>query len=236
MKAGIIYMATSPSGKSYIGQTVQKLNRRKMRHYNRSMLLKKDGSFLYTFKFPNALRKYQKQDWIWKVLLDNIPQHCLSLLEKWYINEIDTYNNGYNSTLGGEDNPMNYKIFRDKVSNANKGRKRTREQKLKISGENSHRYGKPSYTRGIPHTDETKRKISKSNKGKIFTPDHKEKISKTRKRNREIHPSSKLNMKIANEIRAKYSTGKYTYKNLAKEYDINKSSINAILNYKRWVK
>jgi len=54
--------------------------------------------------------------------------------------------NGYNLTHGGEDNPMNYQKYRDKISKAN-------------SGELNPFFGKK-------HTDEYKRKSSESRKGK----------------------------------------------------------------------
>lgn len=36
------------------------------------------------------------------------------------------------------------------------------------------------------------------------------------------------------EIRAKYSTGQYTHRQLAKEYGVNHTTIGDIINYKIW--
>jgi hypothetical protein len=46
--------------------------------------------------------------------------------------------------------------------------------------------------------------------------------------------NTKINMEIANEIRELYSTGSYTYRSLAKKYDIGKTEIGYIIKNKRW--
>ena len=52
-KTGIIYIATNiKNGKSYIGQTISKLNKRVSRHYK--------SSKTHSYKFANALKKYKK--------------------------------------------------------------------------------------------------------------------------------------------------------------------------------
>lgn len=45
---------------------------------------------------------------------------------------------------------------------------------------------------------------------------------------------SKLNNVQVLEIREKYSTGKYTYQELADEYNVHKSTIELIINRKLW--
>lgn len=92
--AGIIYKATNvKNGKCYIGQTIRSLNARISSHYNECKRR--------TNKFANALKKYNKEDWEWKIVCNAPPQH-LNILERLYIYLFDTYDNGYNSTLGGE--------------------------------------------------------------------------------------------------------------------------------------
>lgn len=46
--------------------------------------------------------------------------------------------------------------------------------------------------------------------------------------------NSKLSLEIANEIRLFYSTGNYTYKNLAKIFDVNEYTIGDIINHRSW--
>ncbi len=65
-KFGIIYIATSPSGKSYIGQTVQALCNRKTGHA-------KDAEN-YTYAFANAIRKYGINGFNWDTLYYDIPR------------------------------------------------------------------------------------------------------------------------------------------------------------------
>jgi len=93
-------MATSPSGKSYIGQTVQTLDKRIKKHYIRASNC--------TYAFANALNKYPRESWKWNVLYDNISRIYLDNMEIWCVSNYNTYyGKGYNSTLGGDDNPTN---------------------------------------------------------------------------------------------------------------------------------
>ena len=92
-KSGI-YMWTSPSGKSYIGQSVDLVKR-----YNNfiSNCINYGGE-----KINRARKKYNnKRYWKYKVL-----EYCdlskLNEREIYYIALYDTYHNGYNSSLGGE--------------------------------------------------------------------------------------------------------------------------------------
>ena len=92
---GVIYAAINLiTGKIYIGQTVRKFNIRISRHFS-------DSKF-YDSKFPRALKKYSKNDWEWKILYNNAPREYLSAMERWVVANYDTYNCGYNSTIGGE--------------------------------------------------------------------------------------------------------------------------------------
>lgn len=91
----IIYKATSPSGKSYIGLTCQGLDKRKYDHYYSALKLKQDS------KFYRALRKYPEQ-MIWNVLKTGLSCDLARKYEMYYIKKMNTYNNGYNSTFGGE--------------------------------------------------------------------------------------------------------------------------------------
>ena len=61
---GIIYKATSPSGKVYIGQTIKTLKKRKIEHFSRAF----NKNNLYNTKFYYAIRKYGKYAFSWKIL------------------------------------------------------------------------------------------------------------------------------------------------------------------------
>ena len=153
----IIYMAKNLiNGKSYIGQTTRKLRERIIHHYSCSKYR--------NYHFSRALRKYNKRDWQWSILYDNIPHGQLSNMEIWCIAIYDTYDNGYNSTHGGEESPMKNPETRRKLSMANKG--------------------KTTWMKGKKHTDEAKRKMSESKKGKPKPPrtaEHKRKLSEVQR-------------------------------------------------------
>ena len=97
-KTGIIYKATSPSGKVYIGQTIQKMSGRRNKHY--SDAFNKQGS-LYHSKFSRAIRKYGKENFIWNIMYSNIPISHINSMEVVIIELYNSYYSGYNSTYGG---------------------------------------------------------------------------------------------------------------------------------------
>lgn len=94
---GIIYRAYNKiSGKSYIGQTINTLEVRRSAHFRTAKNCKKK-----LCHFQNALNKYNKEDWDWSIIEDNIDQHDLNEKEMYYIKLYDTYPNGYNGNYGG---------------------------------------------------------------------------------------------------------------------------------------
>ena len=180
-KIGIIYKATSPSGKVYIGQTIITLSRRKIKHYYRAFNKNDAG---YNYKISCAIRKYGDSiEWI--VLHHNIFINNLNKLEIEEIKKHNSFNSGYNLSLGG----------------------------------------KGSIGRIV--SKETCEKISKANEGKKHS-------DKTRKKMSESSARAKLNLKIAQEIRMKYTTGKYSHRQLAKEYGVSHKIIGNVVNHISW--
>lgn len=97
---GLIYMKTSPSGKSYIGQTIQEEN---MRWYQHIYDATTQGSHFHNTPFARAIRKYGKENFITTILEANIPIEELNQKEKYYIQQYNTVApNGYNATNGGD--------------------------------------------------------------------------------------------------------------------------------------
>lgn len=99
-KVGLIYMYTSPSGKKYIGQTINEKSR-KWDHKNRTS--KKDT------KFGAAIRKYGFENLDYTIIIKFQPtfdkiklKRVLNKLEERYILLYDSRNNGYNLTTGGD--------------------------------------------------------------------------------------------------------------------------------------
>lgn len=108
LRTGIIYKWTSPSGKSYIGQTI---NQR--RRYKDFFRLTKSYA---GFKIDNARKKYGPENFTYEVLFMeqsyNVKELC-KLLDKKEIEFIKFYNsveNGYNLTYGGQDGYNKTKI------------------------------------------------------------------------------------------------------------------------------
>ena len=92
---GIVYKATSPSGKIYIGITITSLKER-IRIHLRSL---KKGS---RTPFHDAIRKYNAKNICWEIIDRANDWKELCELEKKYIALYDSFKNGYNLTLGGE--------------------------------------------------------------------------------------------------------------------------------------
>jgi hypothetical protein len=55
----------------------------------------------YRNKFQEAIREYGENDFFVTILAKDVPQDKMHELEKEFIEEYDTYSNGYNSNAGG---------------------------------------------------------------------------------------------------------------------------------------
>lgn len=90
---GQIYKHTSPSGKSYIGQT----NRTWQLRAGKDPIKGYHGST----KFKNAIRKYGWENFTHEILEEDITDSDeLDRLEKFWIETLNTVKNGYNSLAG----------------------------------------------------------------------------------------------------------------------------------------
>ena len=195
MRKGIIYVYFNRAKyekegieKYYVGQTVRTAKKR----------AGKDGSGYGALdencnnKFARGIRK-----WGWDAfecrVLEEVYEEDLDELEKFYIEQFDSYENGYNMTRGGEGatgrNPFANKTEEErkeifskigkKVAIKNRGQKRTLEQKQRMSiaqkGKKMPEEAKkklrdinlgeknPNY--GLKRSFETRKKISESKKG-----------------------------------------------------------------------
>lgn len=177
-------MLTSPSGKSYIGQTKRPIEERFKEHQFPSSRC---------VAIYNAIRKYGwesfKKHWY------EVPDEELNAHEELMVEVLGTLvPDGYNLVEGGgaggkpceesrkkmseskksEKNPMFGKILPDevkqKMSESHKGKTLSDEHKQQISdsmtGDKNHMFGKTSEDHprfGKTHTDDTRRKMSKNN-------------------------------------------------------------------------
>lgn len=98
MKLGRIYLISNEvNHKLYVGQTIQSLNKRFNGHCCYS---KTDRSINMYIK--RAIHKYGRNKFHIE-LLEECPVELMNEREKYWINFYDSYNNGYNLTLGGQD-------------------------------------------------------------------------------------------------------------------------------------
>lgn len=98
MKFGKIYLITNDVNlKVYVGQTIQTLNKRFNGHCCYS---KSDRSINMYIK--RAIHKYGR-DKFHIQLIEECPVNILDEREKYWINFYNSYNTGYNLTLGGQD-------------------------------------------------------------------------------------------------------------------------------------
>lgn len=151
----VIYMATAPSGKKYIGKTIKSFKRRKSAHIY-------EANLGYDRPFHRAIRKYG-EDIKWEILEKCKSDEELRNRECYYIEKYEAYTKGYNCTLGGEGH-AGYKQSEETIakrnkaiSKANMGRKHSKQTKNKMSKAklgNTNRLGKKC-------SKETKDKISK---------------------------------------------------------------------------
>lgn len=171
---GIIYKWTcNVNGKSYIGQTTNELYR------EREFLNENDNYTTMGSKIDNARKKYGLSEGTWtKTVLkrlwckdgkENELRERLNYWEKYYIEKYDTFNNGYNSTSGGENNKIISEKSREKISkmarkqwdNYSEERKRQRTLELSNGTNEYHKKNKNHVTIKISKIISEKRKSRK---------------------------------------------------------------------------
>jgi group I intron endonuclease len=98
MKIYSIYKVTNKvNGKLYIGFDSNWPNR-KINHKSKAKI----GSNRH---FHNAIRKYGWDNFEWEVICQSLDgEYLLKVMEPYFIKYYNTFNNGYNYTLGGEGN------------------------------------------------------------------------------------------------------------------------------------
>lgn len=234
MRTGIIYKATFPSGKVYIGQTIRSLNKRINKH-NSAALNKKSKE--YNYAIARAIRKYGKENVIWDILYNNVLYKDLNKLEIKTISNHNSFENGYNLTTGGNSNFICSPKTIEKISKAVKGRKHSEESKRKMSEAQKNRSDETRRKisegqKGRKHSEKSKKKMSESSKNKCHSEETKLKISKAN--SGENNKNAKLNLIQVEEIRSKYKENTHTQRKLYEEYNVSKSTISKIINITAW--
>ena len=95
---GFIYKITNKiNGKSYIGQTIQNVKERFYQH-----CATKCSQAILNMVIHKAINKYGKSNFTIEVI-EEVESANLNDRERYWIRYYDSYNNGYNSTEGGQD-------------------------------------------------------------------------------------------------------------------------------------
>ena len=190
INVGYIYCITNKiNGKKYIGQTKHKdVNERIKEHFRLALTencKKRRNLHLYS-----SMRKYGIENFEITILKDNLSESELDEWEKYFIKEFNTYDSGYNNTVGGggvrgyhhtdETKQKLSKITLDnkdriftkeraeKISFALMGRPKSVEHRAKISEIAKLRTGDKNPFYGKHHSDTTKEKIGKTNRKYVF--------------------------------------------------------------------
>ena len=95
---GFIYEITNTiNGKSYIGQTIQNVKERFYQH-----CATKCSKAVLDMAIHRAIKKYGKSNFTVEVI-EEVDSTNLNDRERYWIKYYNSYNNGYNSTKGGQD-------------------------------------------------------------------------------------------------------------------------------------
>ena len=101
---GFIYKITNNvNGKVYIGQTIQTVKERFYQH-----CATKCSDSVLNMAIHRAIKKYGKSNFIIEVI-EEVDKDSLNDREKFWIEYYNSYNNGYNSTRGGQDSSTHCK-------------------------------------------------------------------------------------------------------------------------------
>ncbi len=170
---GIIYKYTSPSGKVYIGQTIDEKKRRKE---FRNLNIKYAGR-----KINHARKKYGPENFEYEVLeryrfrVMERARKKLNEREKYFIELYDSYRHGYNSDTGGwdasgftwsEETKAEFRKKKKGKPNPFLGKHHTDETRAILSekAKQSYANGRVPNFKGRHHTEEAKRKNSEAHK------------------------------------------------------------------------
>lgn len=97
---GFIYKVTCiPTQKIYVGKTQTSIQTRWKEHCQ-AAFLKSHGD--YNFPFHRAIRKYGIENFFVEQIEQIKDNEKLKEREKYWITILDSYNSGYNATLGGD--------------------------------------------------------------------------------------------------------------------------------------
>lgn len=158
----IVYKHTSPSGKVYIGITVQTPAKR----WGRG-----GAGYAHNPHFMAAIQKYGWDNIHHEIITEGLSQAKAEQLEIELIAKYKATDkaHGYNIDRGGSTGPKHSAETRAKIGAANRSREWTPEARQKLR----------KYRQAHPTTPETGRKIGEANRGRKHRPESIEKIKAT---------------------------------------------------------
>ena len=189
MDKGNIYKITNKiNNKIYIGCTIYSLEKRFSEHAYRA--LKTDNKS----KLYNSIRKYGVKSFSIE-LIQECDLNIIYEIEKKYITELDTYDNGLNSTFGGEGclgyvhSPEIRKKISEGTKNGNSHKGKTYDE---LYGDNA-------------DEERMKRKLSVENSWKNISDD--KKIKRINNSKNGVRKNSKYGIDLIKEIKEKLRSG-----------------------------
>ena len=203
MKIGYIYKIINPSGKVYIGQTINLKGR--LNYY-------KSNNCQHQKILYNSIKKYGWVNHKFEIIEECVVDDGKALLnerEIYWIDNLGSFGDGgMNCNKGGNGNVGRVCSLetRIKIGLGNKGKIVSEEAKKKI--------GEFHNGKKYPRTDETKRKIGLSKKGHIVSDETRKKISNFNRgkivseETREKMRVKNLGRKLSKESREKISKNK----------------------------
>ena len=171
-------MLTSPTGKSYIGQTTRHIEKRLEEH--------RTGKSSDCVAIYNAIQLYGwdnfEKEWY------ECPDNDLNKHEELMIEVLGTLSpDGYNLKEGGGNGKLSEES-KQKMRESQLGKTLSEETKQKMSESRlgiplaeGHKQNIREARLGIPHTDERKQNISEALLGRTLTSEHKQNISEAQR-------------------------------------------------------
>ncbi|MFP3041871.1 GIY-YIG nuclease family protein [Treponema primitia] len=186
MSYGIIYKATGPTGKVYIGQTTRKLQDRINGHKCDALTHNAGGRFYY------AIRKYGLDAFSWEQIDTANDHEDLQQKEIYWIAfyKSNNANHGYNLTAGGGQPVVNKEVGKIR-GEKRKGQKHTPEALQKMREAKNKHWADPEYRKHMVEVHkgkilppEQRKKMGDSRKGHIVTEETRRKIGEANKGNK----------------------------------------------------
>lgn len=238
-KSGIYQITNVKTGDYYIGSSVN-MSVRWCHHKKNAVNGSKKSPHLYS-----AMRKYGTEKFECKPLIicesSDLHQYEQRLLDVHY-GKSTCYNCSPSADAPWRGRKMS-ESMKLKLSKSMKGRtawnkgiSRTSEEKQRIGIATKIAMSKLDNS----CSDETKRKLSRILTGRTFSDETKKKMSLAKKglptwNKGKAHPTcAKLTTNQVQKIRSKYIFGIYGIQKLAKEYNMNNSTIAAIIKKRTW--